>query len=144
MAAKGPYTGTNAGLLPLASTGNSDKLLALLAEGAPWEASDPYLRAATYLAATHGHAGCLQACLQAGADAEAFPAFTDYTPFLAAARGGHGACMRALLAAGCDKEAVGPRGLTALHECALGALGAPAAPRRMPPPAALPLSRRAT
>ena len=108
------------GLAEAARDGRLERVVALLAKGAPMDERDARGRTALHLAAAGGHAEVVLALLKGGADVHA-QAKDGTTPLFGAAAAGHLQVVAALIQAGAKVRARSPMaGTEAIHAAAAG------------------------
>lgn len=110
----------NEKLLQAVKEGDTDKLKALIGEGADANAKDILGSPALIGAACAGHTEMVEALLSAGADVDAKGALVDSTALICASSEGHTETVKVLVAAGADVNAKNEYGQSALY---LGAQG---------------------
>ncbi|UCD86663.1 MAG: ankyrin repeat domain-containing protein [Desulfobacterales bacterium] len=105
----------NMELLQAVERGDTDRVKALLGEGADANAKDTLGNPALLGAACAGHTEMVKALLAAGADVNAKGALADSTALICAASHGHTESVKALLAASADVNAKNKYAQTALY-----------------------------
>jgi ankyrin repeat protein len=110
----------NEALLQAVKKGDTDRVKALVVQGADPNAKDKLGSPALLGAACAGHTEIVKALLAAGADVDAKGALVAATALICAASEGHTESVKALLAAGADVNAKNRYGHTALYLAAQG------------------------
>lgn len=101
-------------ILEYAYWGDLEAVRTWVWKGEPLEVTDELGNTPLILAAVQGHATCITALLEGGADLTARTNFGD-TALTLAAKGGHVQTVRALLVGGADRHATGSVGQTAVE-----------------------------